>query len=258
MTEVRFANAFGMACERLHPTIDATHEYYKKRTYKGLEARWCVALLSEMCLCIDCMSTADTALRTASTSQTDAGLRKCGNVQLIVGPMFSGKTSEMIRRIVRYRYAKKKCVIIKYADDVRYDVDRVCTHDMVAHEALKCMELRHIAARVHADAYDVVGVDEAQFYEGDDLHEFCTSNALAGRIVVVAGLDATYDLKPFSSVCNLIPVCEQVTKLTAVCSDCGRDACFSQRLVKDTHVKLIGGSDVYKPVCRFCYVATAD
>jgi len=179
--------------------------------------------------------------------------RRKGSVHMIVGPMFSGKTSELIRKITRYQHAGKRCVVIKYAEDVRYDAQRVCTHNMLKHEALCALNLADVVSTVDAAHYDVIGIDEAQFFHQEDLTQFVMAMANQGCTVIVAGLDAAYDMSPFMSMCMLMPLSESVTKLTAVCARCGRDASFTKRMVDSAELKLIGGSSMYKPVCRNCY-----
>ena len=99
--------------------------------------------------------------------------------------------------------------------------------------------------------YDVVGIDEGQFFE--DIIEFCEEAANSGKIVVVAALDGTFERKPFGNIINLIPLAEMVTKLSAVCVYCTREAAFTKRVVENKEVQLIGGAEMYKPVCRVCF-----
>ncbi|XP_065826518.1 thymidine kinase, cytosolic-like [Oscarella lobularis] len=172
-----------------------------------------------------------------------------GQIQLILGPMFSGKTTELLRRMKRYEIAKHSCIIIKYDKDNRYSNDGISTHDQQVGSALSCSRLLDVKMKIRD--YSVVGIDEAQFFP--DVVEFCEELADMGTTVIVAALDGTFQRKPFGSVLNLIPLAENVVKLSAVCMNCFRDASFSRRLTAETKVEVIGGADKYMAVCRECY-----
>jgi thymidine kinase len=138
-----------------------------------------------------------------------------GEMQLIFGPMFSGKSTELLRRIRRHTIAKRKCLVVKYANDTRYSKDNLATHDRmewVAQPATTLREVLHVA-----QDYDVIGIDEGQFFPDIDLAEKLANQ---GKTVIVAALDGTFQRKPFGKVLELIPLAEDVTKLTAVCMIC--------------------------------------
>lgn len=172
-----------------------------------------------------------------------------GSLELIIGPMFSGKTTELLRRIKRHSLAKRKCVVIKYKFDTRYSVENLSTHDCSMMPAVACKRLYDVQDTVK-DA-DVIGIDEGQFYP--DLLSFCEEQANLGKIVIISALDGTFERKRFHDVVDLIPMCESVEKLTAVCTICGGVASFSKRIVDDSSVELIGGTEKYTAVCRRCY-----
>lgn len=180
-----------------------------------------------------------------------------GHIEVIYGPMFSGKSSELLRKVRRYQHAKKKSLVINYMHDNRYSSEDVmATHDRYfffyfrqTAKALKTASLNDVKEK--AMDYDVVAVDEGQFYP--DIVEFCEELADLGIIVLVAALDSTFQRKPFGNIINLLPVAEKVTKLTAVCVYCGNEASFTQRVVESSEVELIGGEESYKPVCRKCF-----
>ena len=174
-----------------------------------------------------------------------------GHIQLIFGPMFSGKTSELFRRIRRLSYAKKSCIVIKYANDNRYAENEASTHDKVLMNAISATNLYSVMDQV-CD-YDVIGIDECQFFA--DLVEFAEEMANRGKIVVAAGLDATFQRNSFGRILELIPLAELVTKLSSVCMMCQQEASFSKRIGTETDIELIGGSDKYLAVCRSCYFA---
>ncbi|OHS96612.1 thymidine kinase family protein [Tritrichomonas foetus] len=172
-----------------------------------------------------------------------------GRIELIIGPMFAGKTTEMLRRVDRAELAHKKCVIMKYSKDNRYSLDSVATHDLETRPAISCREL--MVYFTECMNYDVIGVDEAQFFS--DVVEFSERLANNGKVVIVAGLDGTFQRKPFGHILNLISRCEILTKLSAVCTETGRDAPFSQRIVNNTEIELIGGADMYRAASRASY-----
>ncbi|GAM26538.1 hypothetical protein SAMD00019534_097130 [Acytostelium subglobosum LB1] len=180
--------------------------------------------------------------------------RVFGKIQVILGPMFSGKTTELIRRIKRFNFANKKCLVIKYSRDTRYNggetQDNILfTHDKLNYTALPCTKLEE--ARLHVKDYDVIGIDEGQFFT--DVVPFSEELANNGKTVIVAALDGTFQRNPFGTVLDLVPKSEMVTKLSAVCMICFKDAPFSKRIVQDDRVELIGGADKYISVCRECY-----
>lgn len=173
-----------------------------------------------------------------------------GEIQLIIGPMFSGKSSEMTKRIRRFYYAKKKTIIIKYVKDDRYSKnDEIFTHDKIKSSAFPAAKLADVYEKCLN--YDVIGIDEGQFYP--DLLEYAELFANVGKIVIIAALDGDYKREPFLDVCKLVPKCESVIKLRAVCMECGKKASFSFRITNEKETEVIGGSDKYVALCRKCY-----
>ncbi|KJH51648.1 thymidine kinase [Dictyocaulus viviparus] len=176
-----------------------------------------------------------------------------GRIVCIVGPMFSGKTTELIRMHDRYKIAGKTCVLVKYAGDTRYDPELVITHKRVTAEGstLIARTLRDVRSELFAAETDVVAIDEGQFF--NDLSYTCDQLALEGKIVIVAALDGSFLRKPFPEVSQLIPISDEVKKLSAVCMKCGDDAPFTFRSTNEKAVEVIGGEDTYQALCRFCY-----
>eukprot|EP00043_Microstomoeca_roanoka_P008601 m.82725 g.82725 ORF g.82725 m.82725 type:complete len:253 (-) comp14314_c2_seq1:39-797(-) len=172
-----------------------------------------------------------------------------GSIHLVCGPMFSGKTTELLRRMKRFSLAKSRCMLIKYAKDNRYSLDGVVTHDMQQSAAVCCSKLSEVEEK--AKEFDVLGIDEGQFFP--DIVDFCESMANSGKTVIVAALDGTFQRKPFGTILDLIPLAETVIKLSAVCMICHREAAFSKRLGSETEIEVIGGADKYVAVCRECY-----
>ncbi|GIX68867.1 thymidine kinase, cytosolic [Caerostris extrusa] len=172
-----------------------------------------------------------------------------GQIQVIFGPMFSGKTTELIRRLRRYQIAKHKCLIVKYAKDVRYDADNIATHDRQCLSAVCATTLTDLKSV--ASNYSVIGIDEGQFFP--DTVSFAEEMANSGKIVIVAALDGTFQRKAFGDILQLVPLAESVIKLTAVCMLCFDEASFTKRIGTETQVEVIGGTDKYMAVCRKCY-----
>lgn len=182
-----------------------------------------------------------------------------GQIQVIFGPMFSGKTTELIRRLKRYQVANYRCLIVRYAKDNRYSSDAIVAHDGQALDAVSAVRLSNLMPVV--DKFDVVGVDEGQFFE--DAVNFAELMANNGKIVIVAALDATFKRTPFGDILKLVPIAESVVKLMAVCMSCFSDGSFTKRKTDETEygsvrvdkygVELIGGAEKYMSVCRECY-----
>jgi len=172
-----------------------------------------------------------------------------GQIQLIFGPMFSGKSTELIRRLKRYQIAQYKVLIVKYAKDTRYDDTGIATHDKQTLPAVSATRLETLTDT--ADDYDVVGIDEGQFFS--DVVEWTEEMANQGKIVMVAALDGTFQRKAFSAILELVPLAEYVIKLNAVCMNCFGEASFSKRISQDKEVEVIGGVEKYMAVCRKCY-----
>lgn len=171
--------------------------------------------------------------------------------------MFAGKTTSLLRRVQAEADLGRNVAVIKSNKDTRYGLDSIVTHDG---EKLPCWALSHLSLfkqRMRPDAYDqldVIGIDEAQFFE--DLYDFCREVAdHDGKTLIVAGLDGDYLRRSFGSVVNIIPLADSVTKLTARCEICGERALFTLRKTEETRTELVGGADVYMPVCRQHYVS---
>ena len=208
-----------------------------------------------------------------------------GKIELIVGPMFSGKTTLMLAHVKRAALAAQKCLVVKYQGDTRYDgdaasplsggaadrasgeadaADAQCAPAperavLTTHEGHKFREqpnVRIVRALTLAGLGNVpeqvVGIDEGQFYP--DLAGWCDRAARRGKRVIVAALDGDFKREPFAQVCRLMPLCDSVTKQTGVCMCCFRDSApFSLRICAGSEVVKIGGAESYKVVCRDCY-----
>jgi thymidine kinase len=174
-----------------------------------------------------------------------------GWVEVICGSMFSGKTEELIRRLVRARIARQKVQVFKPAVDHRYAKDYVVSHDGQRIPSLE-VESAHDILRLVDDDVKVVAVDEAQFLD-TTLVEVVEKLAASGRRVIVAGLDQDYQGRPFEPVPQLMAIAESVTKTMAVCMVCGGPANRSQRLVAGSDRVLVGAGEAYEARCRSCW-----
>ncbi|CAH1450176.1 unnamed protein product [Lactuca virosa] len=183
-------------------------------------------------------------------------LRPSGEIHVIVGPMFAGKTTALLRRIKSEGTNGRNIAMIKSSKDTRYAINSVVTHDGTKYPCWALPDLLSFKQKFGEEAYeklDVIGIDEAQFF--DDLYEFCCTAAdTDGKTVIVAGLDGDYLRRNFGPVLDIVPLADTITKLTARCEVCGKKAHFTFRKTKETKTELIGGADMYMPVCRQHYV----
>uniref|UniRef100_A0ABK0LYL4 Thymidine kinase n=1 Tax=Rattus norvegicus TaxID=10116 RepID=A0ABK0LYL4_RAT len=163
-----------------------------------------------------------------------------GHIQVILRPMFSGKSIELMRRARHFQIAQYKCLVIKYAKDTCYS-SNFSTHDRNTMDALPACMLRDVAQEALRVA--VVGIDEGQFFP--DIVDFCETIANAGKTVIVAALDGTFQRKAFSSILNLVPLAKSVVKLTAMCTEPFHEAAYTKRLSLEEEGEVIGGADKY-------------
>ncbi|MFZ1306510.1 MAG: thymidine kinase [Ferruginibacter sp.] len=174
---------------------------------------------------------------------------RIGWIEVICGSMFSGKTEELIRRLKRVKIANLKVEIFKPAIDVRYDEQKIVSHDTNAIQSTPVDSSQNIL--LLAQDVDVVGIDEAQFFDSEIAH-VCEQLAQKGIRVIVAGLDMDYLGNPFGQMPNLLAKADYITKLHAICQVCGNIANISYRKVKAGGQVLLGEKDVYEPRCRTC------
>ncbi len=173
-----------------------------------------------------------------------------GWIEVICGSMFSGKTEELIRRLRRARFAKQKVEIFKPKIDTRYSADDVVSHDANAILSTPVDSSQNIL--LLASDVDVVGIDEAQFFD-PGIVDVCVFLANQGVRVIVAGLDMDFKGKPFGPIPGLMAVAEYVSKVHAICMECGSLANFSHRLSEDEKLVVLGEKNEYEPLCRTCY-----
>jgi thymidine kinase len=173
-----------------------------------------------------------------------------GWIEVITGSMFSGKTEELIRRLKRAKIAKQQVEIFKPRIEVRYSVEEVVSHDENAIHSTPVDSSANIL--LLATGVEVVGVDEAQFFD-DGLVDVCNQLADSGVRVIIAGLDMDYKGVPFGPIPGLMSIAEYVTKVHAICVRCGNLANYTHRLSEDDKLIVLGETDIYEPLCRICY-----
>ena len=164
--------------------------------------------------------------------------------------MFSGKTEELIRRLKRAEYAGMKVEIFKPSLDTRYSEKKVVSHNKTSIPSTPISNSQELL--MLTDDVDVIGIDEAQFFD-EDIPDILQKIALRGSRVIVAGLDLDYLENPFGPMPKLLAVAEYVTKLHAICMDCGGLASRTHRIVSDENQVLLGEKNNYEPLCRSCY-----
>ena len=173
-----------------------------------------------------------------------------GSIEIICGSMFSGKTEELIRRIERAKIAKQNVMICKPSIENRYDKDKVVSHDM---KAIDCIAVGDATDIIElCKNKDVVGIDEAQFFN-NNLVDVCNHLANRGVRIIIAGLDMDYEGNPFEPIPQLMAIAEDVTKVRAICIQCGDLANYSYRLVDEDNQILLGEKKEYEARCRICF-----
>ncbi|MBA7581504.1 Thymidine kinase [subsurface metagenome] len=176
--------------------------------------------------------------------------RRLGWIEVIAGSMFSGKTEELIRRLKRTRFANLKVEIFKPVVDTRYSEREVVSHDTNIILSTPVQTASNILLLVND--VDVVGIDEAQFFD-KGLVDVCNSLADKGIRIIVAGLDMDYKGRPFGPIPALFSIAEYITKVHAICMRCGNLAHYSYRKTDIDKLVVLGEKDNYEPLCRSCY-----
>lgn len=171
-------------------------------------------------------------------------------IKLTLGPMFAGKSTELKRLYEIHRHAQRRIKVIKYAKDDRYNTDSITTHNGVTIDAINCINLMH--ANIDPKDVDVIIIDEIQFYP--DNIEFCEFMANAGVIIEAAGLVSNSNRETFARMGDFVAKVDEVRFFKAVCMRCFNDnASFTYRKITNTEEEVIGGHDMYMPLCRACY-----
>ena len=171
-------------------------------------------------------------------------------IEVVCGSMFSGKTEELIRRLKRAKFANQRVEIFKPKLDVRYSEEDVVSHEGNAIRSTPVESPSNIL--IYASEVDVVGIDEAQFFD-HTIVDVCKQLADSGVRVIIAGLDMDFAGQPFGPMPNLMAMAEDVTKVHAICVHCGNLAQHSHRLTADDRLVMLGEKDTYEPICRHCF-----
>ena len=170
-----------------------------------------------------------------------------GWIEVVCGSMFSGKTEELIRRVKRAKLAKQKIKIFKPKQDIRYSKKKVTSHD---NNSIKSKPIKSPSKILEvAEKFDVIGIDEAQFFD-DSIIEVCNKLANSGKRVIVAGLDMDYKGNPFGPMPNLLAIAEYVTKVHAICTRSGKMASYTHRIAKSDELILLGDTRKYEALSR--------
>ncbi len=181
--------------------------------------------------------------------------QETGWIEVICGGMFSGKTEELIRRARRSQIAGQEIIIVKPAVDNRYSTDEVTSHDKNVLESVVVETADQIV--LLSGNEEVVCIDEAQFFDSR-LVETANTLANAGKRVIIAGLDMDFEGRPFEPIPQLLAVAEYITKLHAICSESGRMAHYSQRVIENEDRVFIGEREAYEPRARHCFRPPVD
>ena len=187
----------------------------------------------------------------------DLEVKRKGWIEVIAGPMFAGKSEELLRRIRRLDYAKQKYVVFKPAIDTRYAKTELVSHIKNKSRAIPIKKAKEITKHISYNT-DVVIVDEAQFLDLE-LVDICEKLANEGRRVIIAGLDMDFRGETFDVMAQLLSKAEDVTKLTAICMKCGAPATRSQRIINgkparyNDPIVVVGAEETYEPRCRHCH-----
>jgi thymidine kinase len=173
-----------------------------------------------------------------------------GWIEVITGCMFSGKTEELIRRLRRAQIAKQKVKIFKPRIDARYSENSIVSHNEQSLPSILIDDIIEVLA--HSEDAQVIGIDEAQFFNEGIVH-ICNLLASNGKRIIVAGLDQDYTGKPFDPIPQLLAVAEYITKQHAICVVCGNPADKTQRKISESERVIVGAADIYEARCRKCH-----
>jgi thymidine kinase len=177
-----------------------------------------------------------------------------GRVEVITGPMFSGKSEELIRRLKRARIARQRVACFKPDIDLRYHRTAIASHSAQTHDAVTVSNVTRLRATLYPQLPDVevIGIDEAQFFDAS-IVQLTTELVHLGKRIVIAGLDTTFTGDPFGPIPALMAISDEVTKLSAVCMVCGAPAIHTQRLGASRELVVVGAAGIYEARCRACF-----
>lgn len=177
-----------------------------------------------------------------------------GRIEVIVGPMFSGKSEELIRRLKRARIARQRVVCYKPDIDLRYHRTAIASHSSQTHDACTVATTEHLKANLfpQLNEIEVIGIDEAQFFD-PAIIPLAVELVHLGKRILIAGLDTTFTAEPFGPIPALMAIADEVTKLSAVCMVCGQPAIHTQRLGQSQELVVVGAAGLYEARCRACF-----
>jgi thymidine kinase len=187
-----------------------------------------------------------------------------GTMELIIGPMFSGKTTRLIAQISRYSIAHKRCAVIRHSVDTRYEELRThCGQCCKAANIINCTSIKDVlfTQTIRSPDYDVIGIDETQFFAYDEKSTWIMAReiddaCMCGKTIICAGLDTNWLREPYNYISGLVSRADVITKLRAICMRCDREAIYSARKPDSgADGNPIGGADKYEALCRRCYIA---
>ena len=187
------------------------------------------------------------------------GRVEVGRIEVITGPMFSGKSEELIRRLKRARIARQRVVCFKPDIDLRYHRTSIASHSSQTHDACTVANVERLREALHGQIHEVevVGIDEAQFFD-ETIVGFAMELVHLGKRVLIAGLDTTFMGEPFGPIPALMAIADEVTKLSAVCMVCGAPAIHTQRLGQSQELVVVGAAGLYEARCRACFRPYVD
>jgi thymidine kinase len=182
-----------------------------------------------------------------------------GRIEVITGPMFSGKSEELIRRLKRAQIAKRRVLCFKPDLDARYHRTAIASHGAQTIDAITVANIEALKAALfpQIELIEVIGVDEAQFFD-PSLVSLSLELMHLGKRVILAGLDTTFAGEPFPPIPDLLAVADEVVKLSAVCMQCGAPAVHTQRLGSNQSILLVGAAGLYEARCRACFRPFVD
>lgn len=182
-----------------------------------------------------------------------------GVLEVITGPMFSGKSEELIRRLKRARIARQRVLCYKPDIDLRYHGTHIASHSAQTHEAVPVTSVEHLRDSLFPQLgeVEVIGIDEVQFLSSDVV-ALASELIAGGKRVILAGLDMTFEAEPFGPVPALMAMADKVTKLSAVCMVCGQSAIHTQRLSQSQELVVVGATGLYEARCRAHFHPHAD
>ena len=191
--------------------------------------------------------------------QTKMTAPHIGRLEIITGPMFSGKSEELIRRLKRARIARQRVACFKPDIDLRYHRTAIASHSSQTHDAVTVANTDRLKEALfpQLDEVEVVGIDEVQFFDASII-PYAVELIHLGKRVIMGGLDTTFAAEPFGPVPHLMAIADEVTKLSAVCMQCGQPAIHTQRLGNSQELVVVGAAGVYEARCRACFSPFAE